>query len=209
MRVDLEPGQQQPLARRVFASQAYERHRLKRIAELCRGRSLLDLGYAQQPNPYYRGVHRVGLDLRRPSSPSGYEEEIVGDALDLTPYLGSRRFDTIVAAELIEHLERPYDFLRGLGNFLSDDGRIVLSTPNPVSWPVALFEVMRSSKYFYSRDHVYYFTPRWMNRMLERCGFTVDAVISVGLLLPLPGIVLPCPVGLSYHVIYVARSTPV
>jgi cyclopropane fatty-acyl-phospholipid synthase-like methyltransferase len=133
----------------------------------------------------------------------------VGDALDLTPYLGSRRFDTIVAAELIEHLERPYDFLRGLGNFLSDDGRIVLSTPNPVSWPVALFEVMRSSKYFYSRDHVYYFTPRWMNRMLERCGFTVDAVISVGLLLPLPGIVLPCPVGLSYHVIYVARSTPV
>jgi hypothetical protein len=95
-----------------------------------------------------------------------------------------------------------------LTHYLSGEGRIILSTPNPVSWPVAMFEVMRSTRYFYSRDHMYYFTPRWVTRMLEHCGYAVEAVIPVGLLLPLPWLVIPCPVALSYHVIYVARPEP-
>jgi hypothetical protein len=178
---------------------------MHRIASLCQVGAVLDLGYAAKPNPYYTGVHRVGLDLVPPRQPSGYEEEVVGDAMDLQASLPGRRFETIVAAELIEHLERPYDFIRGLTGHLTAQGRIVLSTPNPVSWPVAAFEILRSRRNFYSSDHTFYFTPRWMIRLLERCGFAVEHVHPVGLLLPLSSIVIPCPVSLSYHVIYVAR----
>jgi SAM-dependent methyltransferase len=156
------------------------------------------------PNPYFQDLHRVGLDLASPMTPSGYEEEITGDGCDLPASLGARRFDTIVAGELIEHLERPYEFLRALPAFLTAEGRVILSTPNPLAWPVAFFEMVRSTRFFYSHDHLYYFTPRWVTRMLERSGFVVRAVVPVGLLLPLPGIVLPCPIGLSYQVIYVA-----
>jgi SAM-dependent methyltransferase len=183
----------------------YQERRLRKIADLCRGERVLDIGYAHKPNPYYRVSHRVGLDLARPVRPSGYEEEIVGDALDLGATLGSRRFDSIVAGELIEHLENPYAFLRSLRGFLAADGRIILSTPNPVSWPVILFELIRSRRFFYSHDHLYYFTPRWVVRLLEATGYSVEAVVPVGLLMPLGRFVPPCPAALSYQVIYVGR----
>jgi SAM-dependent methyltransferase len=185
--------------------EGYQQTRLRKIAARCRGGTVLDIGYAHKPNSYLRGVYRVGLDLRGPVRPSGYEEEIVGDALDLPASLGTRRFDTIIAGELIEHLENPYTFLRSLRNFLTDDGRVIVSTPNPVAWPVIMFEWMGSRKFFYSHDHTYYFAPRWVRRMFESSGFVVDALVPVGLLLPLPAVALPCPVGFSYQVIYVAR----
>ena len=192
--------------RAVMRLEGYERVRLRKVASQARGKTLLDIGYAHKPNPYYPPLHRVGVDLLRPVHASGYEEEILGDANELAGCLGSRRFDTIVAGELIEHLENPYGFLRSLREFLTADGRVVLSTPNPVAWPVIFFEMCLSRKYFYSQGHVFYFTPRWVMRMLEHSGFVVESVIPVGLFLPLPRVVLPCPVGLSYHVIYVARS---
>jgi SAM-dependent methyltransferase len=150
-------------------------------------------------------MHRVGLDLQRPASPSGYEEEIQGDALRLEACLGTRRFDSIVAGELIEHLENPYQFLRSLHGVLAEGGRVILSTPNPVSWPVVLFEWFRSRKYFYSRDHLYYFTPRWVIRLLEETGYVIESVVPVGLLVPLGPFIPPCPAVLSYQVIYVAH----
>lgn len=183
----------------------YQVRRLKKIAELCRGESILDIGYAHKPNPHYQARHRVGLDLLRPVLPSGYEEEIVGDALQLGVSLGSRRFDSIVAGELIEHLENPYAFLRSLRGYLADDGKVILSTPNPVSWPVIFFELLQSRKYFYSHDHRYYFTPRWVVRLLEATGYVVEAIVPVGLLAPFGGFILPCPAALSYQVIYVGR----
>ena len=191
--------------RSAWKLEGYEQTRLKKIAARCRGGSVLDIGYACKPNGHLRGLYRVGLDLSLPPVPSGYEEEIVGNALDLGLSLDSRRFDTIVAGELIEHLEDPYAFLRSLRAHLNEGGRVILSTPNPVAWPVVFFEWCGSRRFFYSYDHTYYFAPRWVRRILESTGFVLEEIAPVGLLLPLPGVTLPCPVGLSYQVIYVAR----
>jgi SAM-dependent methyltransferase len=183
---------------------AYERRRLRKLARRCRGGSVLDLGYAHYPNPYFRGLLRVGLDREAPRGPVRYEEELIGDVMEPAAALGDRRFDNIVAGELIEHLERPYDFLRGLHRHLAPGGRLVLSTPNPVAWPCLLFEWMRSRRFYYAADHAFYLPPRWVERMLEDSGFVVAAVEGVGLLAP--GLVLPAPAGLSYQVIYDAGS---
>jgi SAM-dependent methyltransferase len=180
----------------------YERSRLRKIARRCRGGSVLDLGYAHYPNPFFTGMTRVGLDLEPSRGPTRYEEELIGDVMDPAASLGDRRFDNVVAGELIEHVERPYDFLRGLDRHLAAGGRLILSTPNPVAWPCLLFEWLRSRRFYYAADHAYYFAPRWVERMLEDCGYRVEAVEGVGLLAP--GVTLPCPPGLSYQVIYVA-----
>jgi SAM-dependent methyltransferase len=182
---------------------AYERTRQKKIARIVNSGSVLDIGYAQLPNRYYSGIEAVGLDLEMPSEPSGYAEEIQGNALDLSRALGNRRFDWIVAGEFIEHVRNPYDFLDSLHPFLKDNGRIVLSTPNPVGWPTLLFEWLQSKTRFYTEEHLYYFAPRWVHRMLDFTGFQPIDTLAVGLWAP--GIILPCPVALSYQVIYVAK----
>jgi len=41
-----------------------------------------------------------------------------------------KKYDIILACEILEHLERPIEFLRNLKSRLKDDGIIILTTPN-------------------------------------------------------------------------------
>lgn len=177
---------------------------MRLVARLAEGSRVLDVGYAQWPNRdlLREGRTVVGLDLERSAAESGYDEERIGDASDLAQSLGDARFDSIVAAEFIEHLEEPYRFLEQARAHLNDGGRLVLSTPNPVAWPTLLFEWGQSERRFYTEDHTYYFTPRWVRRMLERSGYRLSRLHAVGLW----PIALPCPVALSYQVVYVAEA---
>lgn len=45
--------------------------------------------------------------------------------------LEDKKFDMVVAIEIIEHLYSPYDFLRKIKYLLNENGYILLSTPNP------------------------------------------------------------------------------
>ena len=85
------------------------------------------------------------------------------------------------------------------------NGRLMLSTPNPLSFPVVFFEMLRNKHFFYTKEHTYYFSPRWMERILTLSGYKVQLVKGVGLWAPF--ITLPCPVFLSYQVIYVATPS--
>ena len=150
-------------------------------------------------------MHRVGVDLNQPTTPSGYEEELVGNVFALAELLPGRRFDTIICGEFIEHIENPYELLRTLREVLSPGGRLLMSTPNPLGFPVVALEYLRSRTFFYTKEHVYYFSPRWAERLLERCGFSVREVAPVGLWLPVGFVPFPI-VSLSYQVIYVAEA---
>ena len=186
----------------------YEYQRLRLLARYCKGGTVLDLGYAALTNPFFHGLHRVGLDIERPGAGSAvapetrYEEEFIGNVSDVQEIFVGRKFDNIVAGEFIEHIERPYDVLRELVPLLSPGGRLILSTPNPIGFPVFFCELLRVKRFFYSKEHVYYFCPRWVERMLDFCGYRVLKVKGVGLWNTL--IPLPCPTALSYQVIYVA-----
>jgi len=188
----------------ALRSSRYEMARLRKLAQLAHGHTVLDLGHAQIPNPFLEGRHRVGFDLER-SAPGGvrYEEEFQGDVRDIATVLRGRTFDTVICGELIEHLENPYEFLRSLAPLIARGGRLLLSTPNPLSFPVLFIELARSRRYFYTSDHRYYFTPRWVERLLSVTGYELQAAKSVGLWLPF-GVLKPCPVALSYQVAYVA-----
>ena len=142
------------------------------IAERVPAGRILDVGYAQLPNPYLprSDRHVTGFDLADDPS-AGYDERIAGDIFDLDRLTAGRRFDCIVAGEFIEHVEQPYELLRLFSRALVPSGRLILSTPNPVSLPVVVFEWLRSTRRFYTSDHTYYFTPRWVARLIERSHF--------------------------------------
>lgn len=189
----------------AYSIEAYERRRLRLISRMVVGERVLDLGYAQLPNPFLQSTKITGVDLFRPKASCHYARQVVADVTDLSQVLDDQEtFDSIIASELIEHIEEPYRFLRSLQARVAAGGVLILSTPNPLSWPVLLFEATVSKKRFYTNEHLYYFSPRWMLRMLERCGFSAVEMHPVGLWCPLP---VWCPIALSYQVIYVARAT--
>jgi len=190
----------------VFVAADYEGTRLRMLAAEAVGDEVLDLGCAQSMNAHLRrpGRRITGLDLAAPAGTVRYDRHLVGDVFELGRLDDGRAYDTIVMGEFIEHVERPYDLLRLLRGHLGPAGRLVVSTPNPLAIPVAWFEWARSPRRFFTDDHAYYFSPRWVARMLERTGYRVTAVKSVGLW----PTAWPCPVGLSYQVVYVADARP-
>ena len=189
--------------RPTVVSDPYERRRLKLMAAEALG-LVLDIGHAQMPNPFLDPSQTVGLDIREPARRSGYSNDVVGSAMEVEQLFGTDRFDTVIAGEFIEHVEDPYAFLRAVAKVLVPSGRLIVSTPNPIAFPTLLMEILQSRRFFYSSDHTYYFTPRWVARLLTRSGFQLEAVIPVGL--RLPGGYLPwSPAWLSYQVIYSAR----
>ncbi len=176
------------------------------MASRAKGPLILDIGFAEAPNRYLCAKgHVVGYDMAPATEVPGYDEVVQGDVADIARILQGRKFDTIVLGELIEHVEAPYRFLRDVGSLMNEDSRLILSTPNPLSIPVLFFEFFRSKRFFYTRHHLYYFLPRWMERMLDATGYAVEEMLSTGLC-HLP---VPVPKSLSYILIYVAAKKPV
>jgi SAM-dependent methyltransferase len=193
------PGYRQ----RLLVSRAYEAKRLRLLAKYVVGPMVLDIGYAYRPNEHLRKFHTVGLDTEAPRQPSGYAEEIQGDGTDLASCLGERQFNTVVCGEIIEHVEDPYGFLRGVRRHVGPGGRLILTTPNPLGFPQLFFELFGIERCYYMQDHRFAFLCRWVKRMLTVTGFRVLRARGVGL--QLYWFVPPCPRWLSLRLIYVAE----
>jgi len=183
----------------------YQNKRLKLISDLVDGKKVLDIGYASMPNPYLNKFYSVGYDILKAKRKKIYNEEIKGDVRDIKKKLNNRKFNTIICGEFIEHLENPYQFLRDIKDLLEENGKLILSTPNPMGFPMFLFEMFRSKKFFYSKDHIYCFLPRWVERMLKITNYKLIKIKPVGIYLPLLHFFW-CPISFSYQLIYVAKK---
>jgi SAM-dependent methyltransferase len=179
------------------------RPRMEKMARHSGGH-ILDIGFADIPNPFLTGSV-IGVDLQAVSRPLNYQAVVIGDLRE--PFLASGAFDTIVAGEVIEHLEEPIEFLRNCRRLLRSGGRLVLSTPNPYYPPVILLNWLMIRKFFFASDHQFEIGPRFMVRLLERSGFRSVRVVSGGVVIPLGRrtyLSVPAPRAICYQMIYVA-----
>lgn len=181
----------------------YEFRRQRLIAQFTDGKSILDIGCAGKPNRFLRGETIVGLDLKAMEPSPPYTEHIRGNATDINEILGQRQFDTVILGELIEHIEQPYDLLRKIRAHISSGGKLILSTPNPLGLPIVFVEYLGLRKFFYTPYHLYYFTPRWVWRLLEHSGYQITKTTGCGISLGRWSV--PAPATLSSTVIYVAK----
>ena len=87
-------------------------------------------------------------------------------------------FDVILAFELIEHLSSPTKFISQVRRLIKPGGILVLTTPNAdcgkrVGWH-------RWTGFLTSFEHLYFFSPRSLNRILSQQGLSILCSYSRG-----------------------------
>lgn len=95
------------------------------------------------------------------------EPVVVVGSIETLP-LARDRFGAVLAADVIEHVRDPEDFLLRVREMLIAGGVLLLITPSLDSWTRRL---LRRRWMEYKVEHLYYFSALSIRLLLERCGF--------------------------------------
>ena len=121
-----------------------------------------------------QGADAQGIDVE--STWSGHysyrpEKRTFLDLQDQEPQPKWREtpFDLVIAQEVIEHLERPYDFLRRIWQILKPGGHLFLTTPNLAGVTACL----RGARWcgVATEGHAILYSARSLDFTVGNCGF--------------------------------------
>ena len=106
------------------------------------GKRVLDLGcgsgYLCQELLKEGAIETIGVDIETPEDHENFEKgwDFQQLNLDQEGWESSvdRKFDYIFAFDIIEHVNSPFQFLTSCQKLLAPGGRLVLTTPNLMSW---------------------------------------------------------------------------
>jgi len=91
---------------------------------------------------------------------------------DVQNFTMDRRFDVVVAGDILEHLEDLKGFFESVKRVLKDKGYLLITTPNP--WFFLRFiRCWLKGDGGANPDHVHWFCPRTIRELLRRYGFEV------------------------------------
>ena len=85
--------------------------------------------------------------------------------------------DVVTAFEVIEHLFSPRDFVRRCASALAPGGILLLTCPNVQGFDIALLQQVSDSV---DVEHLNYFHPASLSRLVTGCGFQVLEVQTPG-----------------------------
>ncbi len=160
--------------------------RLDFITQLCRGKTVLDLGCLDETAAVKRDTEHwlhgriaevaanvIGIDSSERLPPEGLRTGptstiLKGDAFDPRFTLQDEEIDIIVAGEFIEHIERPLEFFRTMKRrFVGRE--LVISTPNGLAFANTLLGM--TGREAQHPDHIQLFTFKILNTLAIRAGF--------------------------------------
>jgi 2-polyprenyl-3-methyl-5-hydroxy-6-metoxy-1,4-benzoquinol methylase len=78
-------------------------------------------------------------------------------------------FDTIIVGDVIEHVDSPIKLLLFCKRHLSENGVVVVSTPNPFSWRFAK-RIAKNKTYISNLEHTLWITPNQALEIGIRCN---------------------------------------
>lgn len=129
-----------------------------------------------------RGCRVTAVELEPSFLPhlANHCERVIHANLNETGWIaevGGEPFDTLVAADVLEHLSRPLDLLRACGSLLAPGGRVVISLPHVGH---AVIHACLMDEDFEYRDaglldntHIRFFGLKNMQALVEGAGFKV------------------------------------
>lgn len=86
------------------------------------------------------------------------------------------QFDYIGFFQVLEHIEEPKEFLMDVYRRLKDGGKAFIEIPNLDDPLRKLWNVPAYEQFYYHEAHLSYFSEKAICRLLEECGYQIDAV---------------------------------
>lgn len=176
-------------------------HRLKKLGQWGRLQTCLDVGCAQGNWALFlaeAGLKVTAVDINenylgyaKKRYERGDVEYRVGNLETLSI---DKKYDLVVLGELLEHVSEPALFLSRVYTCLEENGILVVTTPNQERWlhkvKLPTYDGSRKSVSELKKrefgpagdDHLFLFTIRELEKLIEQQGFTVlssDILISL------------------------------
>jgi SAM-dependent methyltransferase len=144
--------------------------RFKKISDLCRGK-ILHLGCSNLKEDY--NLHNFIKKRHKEAFSVGLEGSDIIQDLNKDVWKINGEYDTVIAPEIIEHVENPSQFLRNCNKYLKKGGRLIVTTPNASSliylknpnWCVNF-----NREYKEDNAHIHTFTSGMLKYHLEKIG---------------------------------------
>jgi 2-polyprenyl-3-methyl-5-hydroxy-6-metoxy-1,4-benzoquinol methylase len=132
------------------------------------------------------GHHVTGVDgVEVPGVRDRVDHFVLADLDFGIPREAGAGFDYVIAADVVEHLRRPEELLRQIGDVLAPGGQALLSTPNFGHWyprvrtGLGVFDYDRRG--ILDQTHLRFFTRRSFVRLVEGCRFAIEDLDYTGL----------------------------
>ena len=171
--------------------------RIDFLRSLARGHRVINLGFAERRGgggSYTEGdplwLHGrlaevasglIGIDLDEAgverARAQGFEAH-VADCADAAAVaaLGLDPAEIVVAGEIIEHIERPGDFLDAIRPLVAPGGRLAVTTPNAASLMNPAAAVV--GRELVNPDHVAFYSWFTLTNLLQRHGYRVERTLT-------------------------------
>lgn len=150
--------------------------RLKRLAGLMAPGRVLDVGCAT--GFFLEVAARAGWEVwgvelssyAATEAQRQFGERVCNGTLEAARYPDAS-FDLVTLSDILEHIPSPREFLREVKRILAPGGRVMIVTPDVTSLTARL---MGSRWSHYKVEHLHYFSPETITRLLTECGLQVD-----------------------------------
>lgn len=129
------------------------------------------------------GAEVVGVELDEQMAKIAKEKldkVIIGNVekINLADYLAPNYFDCIIFADILEHLENPWDVLKGATSFLNNEGAIITSIPNVRHYTTIINLLFRGywpyrERGIHDRTHLRFFTLKNIREMFQNSGLKI------------------------------------
>jgi len=84
------------------------------------------------------------------------------------------KFDIIMMFHVLEHLRHPAEYLHGLTNILTKEGRIFIEVPDVDDALISLYNIQAFKKFYFQKAHLYYFSKETLMKVCEKAGLTAS-----------------------------------
>jgi len=164
----------------------YVTERKSIILPLCKGKDVLDMGCVGEEKSYTSpnwlhgkicevAANCLGVDISyediKKLRELGYNV-ICGNAETIDP---GRKFDVIVAGEIIEHVSNQGLFLENMRRHLKDNGIMIITTPNAF-YPGFILPYLLRKPLNINPRHTLWHSEETLRSIVERHGFLVNEI---------------------------------